>query len=134
MIGFTPGEHQLYPGSTVFLAAPTAVYWHPTVGPAMTGDTMLVQHKSAHFLTAHSSWPTLSVQVKGHVIPCPAILRIPSSTTNGLAGMETETIHQSLRFLEPVTRLESVWEPDVASDQFVFEEDSSPYSDESVLE
>ena len=30
VIGFTPGEHQLYPDSIVFLTAPTTVYWHPS--------------------------------------------------------------------------------------------------------
>ncbi|MEO2034451.1 MAG: M24 family metallopeptidase [Planctomycetaceae bacterium] len=137
VIGFTSSEHQLYPDSTVTLAAPTAVYWHPTVGPAMTGDTVLVQSKSAHFLTTGHSWPKLTVQVKGRVVPCPAILRIPSSSTNGHAGMESqaETIQQSLPFDdEPTSRLESVWELDVASDRSVFEEDESPYSEESVLE
>ena len=65
VIGFTTNDHQVYPDSPVFLTAPTAVYWHPSVGPAMAGDTMLINKKSAHFLTSRSSWPTLQVRLTG---------------------------------------------------------------------
>ncbi len=138
VIGFTPGEHQLYPDSTVFLTAPAAVYWHPTVGPAMAGDTVLVQHNSIQFVTTRNLWPTLTVQVKSRSVPCPGILRIPSSsTTNNHLRTESdsETVQQSLPLDdEPVGRLETVWELDVSSDRSVFEEDDNAYSEESVLE
>ncbi|MCH2203668.1 MAG: M24 family metallopeptidase [Fuerstiella sp.] len=137
VIGFTPGEHQLYPDSTVFLTAPAAVYWHPTVGPAMSGDTVLVQHKSAHFLTSPRSWPTVTVQVKGRVVPCPGILCVPVSAPNSHVTAEDSsgTYQRSLPLDEgPISRLESVWELEVASDLSVFEEDDKAYSEESVLE
>ena len=138
VIGFTPGEHQLYPDSTVFLTAPTSVYWHPSIGPAMAGDTVLVQEKAAHFLTSRSAWPTMTVQVKGRDVPCPAILRLPSSVTRNDEELEVPagTIERTLPFDdEPQDRLESVWELDLSSDLSVFDgDDSNAYSEESVLE
>ncbi len=138
VIGFTPGEHQLYPDSAVFLTAPTPVYWHPSVGPAMAGDTVLVQHKTALFLTSRSSWPTMTVQVKGRDVPCPGILALRSSVTGTQDPVETTTlqIEPSLPLDdEPQDRLESVWELDLASDLSIFEEDdSNAYSEESILE
>ncbi len=72
-------------------------------------------------------------------VPCAAILRIPSaSSSNGrsLSTAHTGSTQQSLPFDdEPVSRLESVWELDVASDRSVFEEEEdTTWSEESVLE
>ena len=140
VIGFSPGEHQLYPDSGVTLAAPVAVYWHPTAGPAMAGDTVLCQHKSVQSLTTRSSWPTLTVQVRSKRVPCPGILRIPSSSSSPSGShfkseSELETLMPSFTLDdEPGGRPESVWELEVASDRSVFEEDDSAYSEESVLE
>ena len=138
VIGFTTNDHQVYPDSPVFLTAPTAVYWHPSVGPAMAGDTMLINKKSAHFLTSRSSWPTLQVQVKGKTVPCPGILRIPSSAPvpeNSLAPI-MNTTHEAFPSEddEPDTRLDSIWELDMTADQSVFEEGDSTWSEESVLD
>ncbi|MCH2213385.1 MAG: M24 family metallopeptidase [Fuerstiella sp.] len=137
LIGFTPGEHQLYPESPVVLASPSAVYWHPTVGPAMCGDTVLVQNRSAQILTAPRSWPMMTIQVKGRTVPCPGILCVPASPPNSHAAGEEPggTVQRSLALDEgPVSRLESVWELEVTSDRSVFEEDDKAYSEESVLE
>lgn len=138
VIGFTPGEHQLYPDSPLFLTAPTAMHWHPSVGPAMAGDTMLIHPKSSHFLTTRDSWPTLTVQVKGRAVPCPGILRLPSAAKK-LTDESTATdivLQPPPVEDEPLDRMESVWELDLTtdSDRSVFEEDDSAYSEESVLD
>jgi len=138
IIGFTTSEHQVLPESPVFLTAPTAVYWHPSVGPTMVGDTVLIQDRSAHFLTARSDWPTVQVQVKGRTVPCPGILRIPSSALS--ANEERDTSPGSIDDAFPSdddeanTRLDSIWELDMTADQSVFEGDDSAWSEESVLD
>ncbi len=137
VIGFTPVEHQLFPESSLFLTAPTAMYWHPSVGPAMVGDTMLVQPKASQFLTTRDAWPTLTVQVKRRPVPCPAILRISSGNTPADEVLPTaaEALEETMAIdVEPVDRMESVWELDLSTDRSVFEEDDSAYSEESVLE
>lgn len=139
VIGFTAGEHQLYPDSPVFLAAPTAIHWHPSVGPAMAGDTMLIHPKSSLFLTTRDTWPTLTVQVKGRPVPCPGILRLSSSSSRSEGDETTATdivLQPPMAEDEPLDRMESVWELDLTtdSDRSVFEEDDSTYSEESVLD
>jgi hypothetical protein len=103
----------------------------------MAGDSLLVQDKASHFLTSRDSWPTLTVQVKGRPVPCPAILRVPSSSKNKDDGFTLSTeVKQGLASFDDdqMGRMESIWELDLTADRSVFEEDDNAYSEESVLE
>ena len=139
VIGFTAGEHQVCPESTVELKAPTAVYWHPSVGPAACGDTVLIRDNSAQLITSRNAWPMVTVQVKGHQVACPGLMRVPAGTrpsTSEPPAAPSETLPGPASNFddEPETRLESVWELDLATNSSVFEDDESAWSDESVFE
>ena len=79
VIGYSVSECQLTPNSNYQLKAPAAVFWHPSVGPAMVGDTVLLHESSNEQLTMSSSWPRVPVQVKGREIQCPGILRVQTA-------------------------------------------------------
>ncbi|HIE98088.1 MAG: M24 family metallopeptidase [Fuerstiella sp.] len=85
VIAYSECERQLTPHSEYQLPAPVPVFWHPSVGPALVGDTVLLHESSNEQLTMSSSWPHVPVQVKGQEILCPGILRVRS------AGPPTET-------------------------------------------
>jgi Xaa-Pro aminopeptidase len=65
VVGYSPCEVQLVPTSTFVLWPRTAVHWHPSVGPAQVGDTMLVSDTGFELVTPPTDWPALSVTVKG---------------------------------------------------------------------
>lgn len=75
VLGYEVGEVPFVPNSQYRLAPGMPLFWHPSVGPAHTGDTVLVGNKSLEILTAASDWPMISVAVKGTEIEVPAILR-----------------------------------------------------------
>jgi hypothetical protein len=52
-----------------------AVYWHPSVGPSLTGDTILVGEKGFELLTPVEVWPKVKVDVKGSSLYLPDLLR-----------------------------------------------------------
>ncbi len=116
------------------------MFWHPSVDSAMAGDSVLITEHGCEVLTRSGSWPELNVQVKGHELPCPGILRIPGGSA---ADMETEqqsagaSPFAGLSFEEDEgtqSRMDSIWEMELCSDQSVYDEDDAPYSEESVLE
>ncbi|NOX53953.1 MAG: M24 family metallopeptidase [Planctomycetes bacterium] len=80
VIGYEISEAAVVPDSRFRLAAEMPVYWHPTVGPCLVADTILVgsprtkSHKGFEILTPPGRWPTVKVEVKGVPIVCPAIL------------------------------------------------------------
>ena len=59
------------------LTAGMAVHWHPSVGPALLADSILVGEKGSEMLTPLENWPQLKVGVKGSRVVCPAILQQP---------------------------------------------------------
>jgi len=135
IIGFTTSDRPMLPDSEITVPAPSAMYWHPSVGPAMLGDTILVRDSSMEFLTTRGSWPVLNVQVKGRDVPCPDILRLPASVADVPAESVNASAGEPADFDEVAdTRRDSIWELDMPTDRSVFEEDDSPYSEESVLE
>lgn len=75
IVGYTSNEVSLVPQSEFRLAPGTAVHWHPSIGPAIAGDTVLVGEKGTELLTPTENWPKLTVEVKGSRIECPEILR-----------------------------------------------------------
>ena len=70
------GAVPLLPTSEFHLSPGTPVFWHPSVGPALLGDTVLVGDKGTEILTAPSEWPVVPILVKGTAVEVPAILVI----------------------------------------------------------
>ncbi|MCA9085198.1 MAG: M24 family metallopeptidase [Planctomycetaceae bacterium] len=140
LVGFSLNETQIGPQSVGEIPVPSAVFWHPSVGPAMMGDTLLCRDSRVEQLTLSSSWPRICVQVKGRDIPCPGILCHPGSATDVAsesAASDSARIERSI--LNPSDEsgpetLESIWELPVPNNAPVWEEDDSPYSHESVLD
>ncbi|MEZ6060271.1 MAG: M24 family metallopeptidase [Planctomycetaceae bacterium] len=139
LVGFSLCEQQLLPGSTYEIPAAVAMHWHPSVGPAMTGDTMLIEKSSVRRLTISDSWPELTVFVKGHPVPCPGLLKVrsdsmPVATDDSTSSAISPLLDASGVTEESLPPMDSIWELDAQSDQLVFEEEDSPYPEESVLE
>src|SRR5262249_6052562 len=65
VIGFIPSEVQIVPSSDFTLLPRMPIHWHPSVGPAQMGDTILVTDTGFDPVTPATDWPTLSVSVKG---------------------------------------------------------------------
>lgn len=139
VLGYRSSEAQLTPESDFLLQGPMAIHWHPSVSIAMQGDSVLSTAQGLERLTQSSAWPRLTVVVKGHDVPCPAILKVGSKAIRAGRRIdnapERELEFEGLNFGEEDDfQMDSVWEMDAATDQSVFEdEDDSAYS-ESVLE
>ena len=76
IIGYESCEIPVVPKSEFRLAARMAVHWHPSVGSALVGDTILVTDSGYEQLTLMENWPRLKVVVKQMDIYRPDILRI----------------------------------------------------------
>jgi Xaa-Pro dipeptidase len=74
VVEYAFGSVPLMPNSEFRLTAGTPVFWHPSVGPAVMGDTVLVTNDGTEIITPASDWPTIPVSVKGVNIEIPAIL------------------------------------------------------------
>ena len=83
IIGYRVNEVPIVPKSEFRLASRMAVHWHPSVGPAVAGDTILLADDSFEILTPMENWPKLTVEVKGSAIHCPDILRRPEGHVAG---------------------------------------------------
>jgi Xaa-Pro aminopeptidase len=73
-IGYAPREVLLLPDSPVTLDAGTAVSWSPSVGPARSEDTMVIDTRGYEVVTEAQNWPKLEVTVKGYLLTRPGIL------------------------------------------------------------
>ncbi len=129
VVGYSGREIQLVPRSEFVLQAPAPVYWHPSVGPAMIGDTVLCREAANEFLTASASWPQIPVQIKGREILCPSILLLKNA----------ENAERSVEVLDhpgedQPSPLESVWEMKVPREISAWSDDSAVWSEESVAE
>ncbi len=73
--GYAPREVMLLPESPLKLAPGTAICWGPSVGPARSSDTMVVDARGGfELVTAAQEWPKVDIAVKGFAIPRPGIL------------------------------------------------------------
>ena len=79
VVGYNLCEAPLLPKSEFRLAAGMAVFWHPSVGPAVIADTILVGENGFELLTPMEQWPRVTVTVKGTPIPRPSILERDTS-------------------------------------------------------
>ncbi len=74
VVGYSPAEVPLTPDGTFPLQSHMAIHWHPSVGPAVMGDTVLISERGIELITPTDIWPILTVQVKKTPIGCPGIL------------------------------------------------------------
>jgi len=72
--GYNVTEVSLVPQSDFTLAAGMPMYWHPSVGPALAGESLLVAKQGFEWMTPTERWPKLTVEVKARPIECPGIL------------------------------------------------------------
>jgi Xaa-Pro aminopeptidase len=86
VVGFRPSEVALVPSSAFTLLPRMAVHWHPSVGPAQVGDTILVSDEGYELITPATDWPTLFVSVKGKPVHLPDILVREAGAAPGAAG------------------------------------------------
>lgn len=77
VVGYELSESPISPASEYRLTVGTPVYWHPSIGPALTADTILIKSKGFEVLTPMESWPQVEVDVKGIKIPRPDVLVRP---------------------------------------------------------
>ena len=68
------GGVPIMPTSEFRLSEGTPVYWHPSVGPVLMGDTVLVTARGTEVLTTSADWPIVPISVKGSKVDVPAIL------------------------------------------------------------
>ena len=76
VIGYELTEQPLVPKSEFQLAEGMPMFWHPCVGSALTGETILVGKNGFEWLTPTEEWPRLTIEVKGTPIHCPGLLVI----------------------------------------------------------
>jgi Xaa-Pro dipeptidase len=72
------GSVPLMPTSEFKLFPGVPIYWHPSVGPVLTGETVLVTEQGAELLTPATDWPTVPISVKGSPVEVPGMLVIPN--------------------------------------------------------
>lgn len=75
VLGYEPCEVSVTPDSEFTVQDGMPMFWHPSVGPAMVGDTMLVGSKGLEVLTPTEQWPMAKVDVKGATMLRPDILK-----------------------------------------------------------
>ena len=68
------GSVPLMPSSEFRLTPGVPIFWHPSVGPALMGDTVIVTKEGTEVLTPTSDWPTFPISVKGVNVQVPAVL------------------------------------------------------------
>jgi Xaa-Pro aminopeptidase len=73
-IGYAPREVLLLPDCPTVLETGTALCWSPSVGPARSEDTVVIDGRGYEVVTEAQSWPKLDVIVKGFVLTRPGIL------------------------------------------------------------
>lgn len=74
VIGYEAAEELLIPKSNYLIQPQTALFYHPTVGPAVAAETFLALPDGFEILTPTEHWPTIDVTVKDSIVTCPGIL------------------------------------------------------------
>ena len=74
LIGYSQREVLLTPDSTLVIQPDMAICWNPSVGPARSEDTVVVDTRGYEVVTAAQNWPQLEVCVKGFNMTRPGIL------------------------------------------------------------
>lgn len=100
--GYQMTEAALVPQSEFVLQAGMPVCWHPSVGPALAEESLLVAEKGFEWLTPVERWPKLTVTVKGRSIHCPDLLVLKESADRPDRPQDF-TMAPGDSFLGPVT-------------------------------
>jgi Xaa-Pro aminopeptidase len=74
VIGYSPCEALLRPESPLVLAPNTPLCWSPSVGPARSEDTVVIDERGYEVVTEAQNWPKVEVIVKGFPMARPGIL------------------------------------------------------------
>ncbi len=74
LTGYSPREVLLRHDSGLKLESNMPIAWRPSVGPACSEDTVVVDSRGFEIVTAAQHWPQIDVAVKGYAIPRPGIL------------------------------------------------------------
>lgn len=139
VVGYGLSESRVTPDSDFSIPTPAPIFWHPSVGPAMLGDTLLCRSESNELLSQSTTWPQLSVTVKGREVQCPGILLVDRNPESQ-AEPEAEDNQQPIfapadhPVEENPSAVESVWELELPPLQSAVWEEESPFPEESVLE
>ena len=72
--GYSPCEVLVVPSCPLRFRAGMAVAWTPSVGPARSGDTVVLHENGYEILTPTQQWPFLTVSVKGFEVERPGVL------------------------------------------------------------
>ena len=72
--GYSPRELPLLPESPRVLDFDCALRWSPSVGPARSEDTVVIDGRGFEVVTLAQDWPKVDVSVKGFLVPRPGIL------------------------------------------------------------
>ncbi|MEZ6044736.1 MAG: M24 family metallopeptidase [Planctomycetaceae bacterium] len=75
VVGYKASEVPLVPNSQFRLEKNMVLHWHPSIGPALTGDTILVKEGCFELITPCEDWPKIKIEVKGMPIYRPDILQ-----------------------------------------------------------
>ncbi|MEZ6122641.1 MAG: M24 family metallopeptidase [Planctomycetaceae bacterium] len=115
VIGYSLREAQIKPDSDEVLETPSVAFWHPSVGPALLGDSMLCRESANELLTTSPSWPQLSITVKGREVQCPGILLLPGDSSTSSMSMVADHMNEDFKCPEALDEdapspVESVWE------------------------
>lgn len=68
VIGYEPCEQTLVPASGFSIGHRQAWHWHPSVGPARAGDTILVGETGPELVTRPVEWPLIHTTVRGQPV------------------------------------------------------------------
>lgn len=74
LVGYAPRELLLVADSPLRLGPFTALCWSPSVGPARSSDTIVIDARGYEVMTAAQNWPQIEVAVKGFPIQRPGVL------------------------------------------------------------
>jgi Xaa-Pro dipeptidase len=72
--GREPAETAIYPDSEAAMQVGWTLVWMPSVGPALTGDTVTITSQGPQLLTRVEAWPVIVVRVSGMEFQLPGIL------------------------------------------------------------
>lgn len=90
VVGYRASEVPVLPTSSFTLLPRMAMHWHPSVGPAHVGDTMLVTEEGPELVTRPTDWPLITVTVKGRAMLLPDVLvregKLPAPAESFSAG------------------------------------------------
>ena len=78
LTSYSPCEIPLLPDSDIELLPDMVVRWNPSVGPARSEDTVVVDSRGFEVVTEAQNWPKLEVVVKGFPLLRPDILERPA--------------------------------------------------------